>query len=150
MTEIIAAASALDTRIQGPNLRSIYPTNESSENPLTRAVRSSVITTRISTSDRTALANATNLRTTDKYVKFPSEQEENNDINVASGSGNTCVICLEKAPICVAMPCMHVAYCVACARSMSLRENGRPKRHGTVKCAKCRQSVDKFARVYLE
>lgn len=99
-------------------------------------------------SNRRTFATTTNL-SANLYVKCPSVAEQEHDRDPALG-GPTCIICHENAPICIAMPCMHMSFCVACSRSMCCDAHGQPKRRGRVACAKCRQDVHSVARVFVE
>ena len=99
-----------------------------------------------------ALIATTNLNqdtTSGGRVTCPSEYEEQHDKGPAAG-GATCIICHEKAPICIVMPCMHLSYCVACTRSMCCNTEGQPKHRSQFKCAKCRQPIHSAARVFAE
>ena len=74
-------------------------------------------------------------------VKCPTAEEEQHDKPAGASS---CIICQDRAPICIALPCLHLSYCVACARSMARQPPPR------VTCAKCRQPVESLARVFAE
>ena len=125
------------------------PTSNNTRNQGANPVTNTVNTNRSTRSaNRRTFATSTNLDTT-VYVKCPSAQDERHDKDAAPG-GSTCVICHEKSPICIATPCMHMAYCVACSRSMCCDTQGRPKLRGKVACAKCRQQVHRVARVFAE
>lgn len=102
-----------------------------------------------STSGRqTAFTRLRATPTTTSTVQCPTLEEVSHDKPSPEGSP-ACVICQERIPICIALPCLHMSYCVACARSLCLQaETGRPKRQ--VQCAKCRQSVDAVSRVFME
>ena len=52
-----------------------------------------------------------------------------------------CSICLANKVACVAMPCTHASFCVACSRQLGERGDA---------CPKCRAGVDEYMYVYLE
>ena len=85
-------------------------------------------------------------------IECPSEAELPHDVAVDANDTDSpcCVICRAARPICVALPCMHLSYCVACARLMALDDDGHPKRAGQVECAKCRKPVKGLRRVFVE
>lgn len=83
-------------------------------------------------------------------VECPSQEEVSHD-RPASEGAPACVICQENVPLCIALPCLHMSYCVECARSLCLhRETGTPKRKGRVNCAKCREPLHAVSRVFVE
>ena len=100
------------------------------------------------------------------YVKCPSAEESMHDsvsiprdttdgtttttTTTTSATIPTCIICYENRPICMAFPCNHLSYCVACARTLSLTTEGLPKRYGQVPCPKCRALVISFERCVFE
>lgn len=82
----------------------------------------------------------------------PAPEEVQHD-RVAPPGGSICVICQENTPVCVALPCLHMSYCVACARALfcHAEECKSPEKgRGTVQCAKCRKAVKAISRVYQE
>lgn len=84
-----------------------------------------------------------------QYVEGPLPTDLPEDV-AEPDSGKACVICMERKPICVALPCMHQCYCVECARSMCFGVEGVDlKEQGSVKCAKCRSPVDSIKRIFL-
>lgn len=86
-----------------------------------------------------------------QYVKGPPLSDVTHDYKPDNGNNKTCVICLENAPICIAMPCFHLSYCVKCARRLCFGQNGTDtKERGTVKCACCNLPVDEFKRIYQD
>ena len=83
-------------------------------------------------------------------VQCPSVEDKQHD-HLAGNGGGVCIICQENAPLCAAVPCMHMSYCVSCARSLCCTNtNGEQKRRGDVACAKCRVPVQAISRVFLE
>ena len=89
----------------------------------------------------------------EELVEVPGEEELQFDerIDEDDVEAPCCVICREQVPICVAMPCMHMAYCVACARRLCTdNHTGQPKPKGQVECCKCRKSVHAMRRVFVE
>lgn len=81
-------------------------------------------------------------------VKCPDAAALARDARAVPGA-STCIICLDNTPICMAFPCNHLSYCVACVRTLSLSE-GRPKHFGQVPCPKCRTQVESFERCVFE
>ena len=61
-----------------------------------------------------------------------------------------CVICRTNTPVCIAMPCHHLAYCAGCAHTLCTDARGHPKAIGQVRCAKCRQTVDSIKPYFSE
>eukprot|EP00977_Amphora_coffeiformis_P007868 scaffold1751_cov253-Amphora_coffeaeformis.AAC.4 len=86
----------------------------------------------------------------DPFVKCPTLAELVHDKEVNDdGCGPVCIICHANMPLCVALPCLHMSYCVACARSMCCDEHGRANKL-RVECAKCRQPIQAVSRVFAE
>lgn len=99
----------------------------------------------LAATSRTNLPSAAaTVRTTTVRVKVPRVDEERYDKLAAPGEP-VCIICRENLPLCAATPCMHVSYCIGCARALCLRQ-----RDTSVQCAKCRQGIVSMVRVYLE
>ena len=88
-----------------------------------------------------------------KYVEGPLPTDvEHDKVSAAAEEDNakTCIICLERAPCCVAYPCMHASYCVACARTLCFGESGTELyKRGKVKCAQCREKVNSIKRIFI-
>ena len=86
-----------------------------------------------------------------KYVEGPLPSDvEHDKVPAAEEDAKTCIICLERAPCCVAYPCMHASYCVACARTLCFGESGTELyKRGKVKCAQCREKVDSIKRIFI-
>ena len=61
----------------------------------------------------------------------------------------TCIVCLERAPICAALPCAHLSFCVACSRTLG-RGNTSNRRGVAASCPKCRTPVQEFKRILME
>lgn len=84
-----------------------------------------------------------------RYVEVPTEHEQRaQDTEVpedAADDALTCVVCLLRAPVCAAVPCMHRRFCCACARSLA--QDGT-KQRGTVACPVCKAQVEAFRVVY--
>jgi len=81
-----------------------------------------------------------------KYVEGPAKFELQYD-----EPAKTCCICLENVPNCIASPCMHMIYCVACARILCFGSKDKEenlKQHGEVSCAECRKEVHSIKRVF--
>ncbi len=69
----------------------------------------------------------------DKFILVPTIDEVTK--HDRSAEGDPCCLCLENAPVCVILPCMHQCVCCECARLLG--KNGNAGR-GTVTCPKCR------------
>jgi len=82
-------------------------------------------------------------------VECPTLGELVHDREVLDDGGPVCIICQTNMPLCVALPCLHMSYCVSCARSMCCDEHGQPKRV-VVHCAKCRRPARAVSRVFAE
>jgi Paired amphipathic helix repeat len=80
-------------------------------------------------------------------IQGPSLDECKYDTRVPA-----CVICLENAPICAAIPCMHMSYCVHCARKLCFGGSDETpsivRYHGELTCPVCRQDVHAIKRVH--
>lgn len=61
-----------------------------------------------------------------------------------------CIICLTNTPCCIANPCNHLSFCVACARTLCFAsvKDERPKQVGELACPKCKAVVEKIKRVF--
>lgn len=83
------------------------------------------------------------------YVEGPTVAELEHDKIVADEDNEkTCVICLTNKSLCAAVPCMHMSYCVKCARFLCFGEEDTLKQVGTVKCAECRAQVNAIKRIF--
>ncbi|MBX9636958.1 MAG: hypothetical protein K2Q45_05345 [Nitrosomonas sp.] len=86
------------------------------------------------------------------YVEGPVPTDIVHDKNVpedASGDQKACIVCLERVPCCVALPCMHLSYCITCAIRLCFGAKGTDLfERGQVKCAECRVSVDAIKRTF--
>jgi hypothetical protein len=84
-----------------------------------------------------------------QYVRGPPPSDVKHD-RVAEEGAIVCAICLERAACCVASPCMHACYCVACARHLCFGESGADLfERGKVKCAKCREPVHSIKHIFI-
>lgn len=72
-------------------------------------------------------------------TKCPAEGDLSFDQLATTSS---CVVCLARKPIVIAMPCCHLTYCVECSRDMCAKTNSY------VKCAVCRKEVKEMGRVF--
>lgn len=59
-----------------------------------------------------------------------------------------CVICIEREPDVVAMPCMHKRYCGVCVMKMHEEKTQFNYTTKKMKCSLCQQDVDEFRKVY--
>ena len=68
----------------------------------------------------------------------------------AKDNETQCIICLTNSPCCIANPCNHLSFCVACARALCFAsmEDERPKQVGELACPKCKEVVEKIKRVF--
>ena len=83
------------------------------------------------------------------FVEGPTPPEAEHDTE-ALDDATACVICLDNVPNCIAIPCMHMVYCVACARIICFGADGTElKKKGTVECVECRAHVDAIKRVFV-
>lgn len=83
-----------------------------------------------------------------QYVEGPTPEEILHD-EPEPDETLTCVVCLERKRICIALPCLHRSYCVVCARNMCFGANGDGiKEQGDVKCAVCRETVESIKRTF--
>lgn len=88
-----------------------------------------------------------------RRMQVPSIQDLQHDVALEEDDTTSpaCIICRENVPICVALPCLHMSYCVACARLLSVNQaTGDPQRVNSVECAKCRQPCTDMRRVFVE
>ena len=86
-----------------------------------------------------------------RFVEGPLPTDVHQDKNVPDGmvDQKTCIICLERVPCCVALPCMHLSYCITCARSLCFGASGTELYEvGKVKCSECRVVVDAIKRTF--
>jgi hypothetical protein len=84
-----------------------------------------------------------------QYVRGPPPSDIKHD-RVAEEGAIVCAICLERAACCVASPCMHACYCVACSRHLCFGESGADLfERGQVKCAKCREPVHSIKHIFI-
>ena len=78
-----------------------------------------------------------------KTIHIPSADHEDKP-----ASNKACVVCLVNEPLCAALPCGHLAFCVACSRSLVLDAGTSSKRQDggglDVVCPICRTKVDEF------
>lgn len=79
-----------------------------------------------------------------KYVEVPSEEEAQQHDAPSKEDGLECRICMDNAPICVILPCMHQCICCSCARRLALG-----KERGQVECSICKTPVKKIKRVFV-
>lgn len=86
----------------------------------------------------------------EEFVDGPTPDQLLHDkIQANEVDGKTCVVCLENEPCCIATPCMHLIYCVKCARNLCFGPDGdNLKKVGEVKCAECRGEVKTIQRVF--
>lgn len=72
-------------------------------------------------------------------VSLPSDEDCEKDKELLEDDVNqsSCVVCLDRLPMCVVMPCMHKCICCTCARAL-------PKHD----CPVCRKPFIQIARVY--
>lgn len=86
-----------------------------------------------------------------KKVIGPNEAEVIHDQEADEEKGEACcVICLVNRRCCITSPCMHLHYCVQCARNLVYGIDGREiKYRGDLKCPGCRKEVKKIVRVHL-
>ena len=84
------------------------------------------------------------------FVEGPLPTDVLHDKSIPDGSDQkACIVCLERVPCCVALPCMHLSYCIACARRMCFGQTGvELYERGKVKCAECRVAVDAIKRTF--
>jgi hypothetical protein len=59
-----------------------------------------------------------------------------------------CVICFEREPDVIAMPCMHKRFCGVCVVRMNDEKTQVNEKTKKMKCSLCQKDVDKFAKVY--
>lgn len=84
-----------------------------------------------------------------KPVKGPDYTEVKQDKEAEEGEA-TCVVCLTNKRNCVTQPCMHLHYCVGCARALVFGRTGMElKYRGEVKCPDCRTEVKAIQRVHM-
>jgi hypothetical protein len=78
----------------------------------------------------------------EKFVECPTEaQTKEHDKTPPEDDEDAprCVVCLERAPSCAVVPCMHRCVCCVCARLLA---GDGTKVRGTVSCPVCKASVD--------
>lgn len=89
-------------------------------------------------------------RSEPEYTEGPPLSDLEHDTVAPEDAKSSCIICLERLPCCVAYPCMHVSYCVHCARRLCFGESGTDLlEKGTVKCAECRNPVESIKRIFI-
>ncbi len=77
-----------------------------------------------------------------QQVKVPSESHEDKP---ATNLEKTCIICLVNEPVCAALPCGHLNFCVECSRRLA-RENEDSEEQTT--CPTCRAKVEEFKYIH--
>jgi hypothetical protein len=85
------------------------------------------------------------------FVEGPLPTDVLHDKPIPDGNADqkACIVCLERVPCCVALPCMHLSYCIACARRLCFGQTGvELYERGKVKCAECRVAVDAIKRTF--
>jgi hypothetical protein len=85
------------------------------------------------------------------FVEGPLPTDVLHDKIIPDGNADqkACIVCLERVPCCVALPCMHLSYCIACARRLCFGQTGvELYERGKVKCAECRVAVDAIKRTF--
>jgi len=78
----------------------------------------------------------------EKFVECPTEaQTKEHDKTPPEDDEDAarCVVCLERAPSCAVVPCMHRCVCCVCARLLA---GDGTKVRGTVSCPVCKASAD--------
>jgi hypothetical protein len=75
-----------------------------------------------------------------RNLKYTSEQ-------LPDGAA-ACVICFEREPDVIAMPCMHKRFCGVCVVRMKDEKTQVNEKTKKMKCSLCQKDVDKFAKVY--
>ena len=79
------------------------------------------------------------------YKEVDHDQEADESINEPA-----CIICMMNKRCCVTQPCMHLSYCIGCARRLVFGESGMElKYRGEVECPECRTEVKRIVRVHL-
>lgn len=82
----------------------------------------------------------------EEFVVGPSEHEVEHD-KVAERT--SCIICMERVPCCIALPCRDLKFCVTCARQLCFDGDAKNlKRVGQVSCPACRKSITSIERVF--
>lgn len=125
-----------------------FPTQRPTENALLVPASGSRAATAVVEALPEALVDAQTTSSCQAYVSCPTKEEQLQQGRLAESGRLVCVICAERETICAAFPCMHVSYCIQCARACCLDAEGRPQTR--VQCVKCRAVVKSFQRVYLE
>ena len=97
-------------------------------------------------SSSVAVTATTTSTRTEPRIPCPSEADAQNDKKAEPDASNVCIICRENIPQAAAVPCMHLSYCLGCARTMCCVRSSSYK----VNCAKCRQPAIALTRIYLE
>uniref|UniRef100_A0A7S3PC35 RING-type domain-containing protein n=1 Tax=Amphora coffeiformis TaxID=265554 RepID=A0A7S3PC35_9STRA len=152
-------------RLSMSRINNTATTNTSNTNSTTsqETLSSESLTAHYASSNRPALTvthRTTNRRrrttSTTRAPIIPDADEERHDKVATPGIDPVCIICHENLPQCAAMPCMHLSYCIACARAMCLipqgggTESGGRRRGAVIPCAKCRQPIQSMRRFFLE
>ena len=86
-----------------------------------------------------------------KAVEGPDFADVKHDTEADEEKGEECcIICLTNRRCCVTLPCLHLSYCITCARRLVFGETGMElKYRGEVSCPQCRDSVKRIKRVHL-
>ena len=98
-------------------------------------------------------ARATTMTLASNVMQVPTLEECQHDVWIDADDTTTpaCVICREKVPLAAALPCLHMSYCLSCARVLCCdAATGQPKPLGAVNCAKCRQPCTAMRRVFVD
>ena len=82
------------------------------------------------------------------FVECPSAQDVKK-FDICTPNDPKCIICREQNSICITVPCMHLRYCLGCARILCTdRKTGHVKRFGEVRCPECRVPLHAMKRVH--
>lgn len=70
---------------------------------------------------------------------IPSQDDEKHDVELKEGDSDdlACVACMARRKTCMAEPCNHVSYCIACARIAKLE------------CPICKTQIKSIKRIFL-
>ena len=81
--------------------------------------------------------------TNQKVIQGPTYEELTQDQEADDAKSElSCVICLTNRRCCVTQPCMHLHYCISCARTLVFGKTGMElKYRGEVQCPDCRTNV---------
>ena len=86
-----------------------------------------------------------------QYVEGPIPSDIQYDIAIEDNDDDTksCIICMSNIPCCIAIPCMHLSYCIGCAQILCFgQDNSELKAIGNVKCSECMQEVTAIKRTF--